>query len=72
MISDCVAHPLATRTVLSAMSTIDLPTEEIWLSTTVAHASTRLYVLLGFLASPPRASEHCTLLPRADTVADVI
>ena len=26
----------------------------------------------GFLASPPRTGEHCTLLPRADTTSDVI
>ena len=38
-ISSCVAYPLATRAVLSAMSTTYLPTEEIWLSTTVARAS---------------------------------
>ena len=40
MISSCVAHPLATRAVLSAMSTTDLPAEEIWLSTAVARTST--------------------------------
>ena len=40
MISSCVAHPLATRVVLSAMSTTDLPAEEIWLSTAVARTST--------------------------------
>ena len=40
-ISSCLAHPLATRIVLSAMATTDLPTEEIWLSTAVARASTR-------------------------------
>ena len=33
---------------------------------------TTLHTPLGFLAAPPRASEHCTLLPRADTAADVI
>ena len=33
---------------------------------------TRHHVPPGFLAAPPRASEHCTLLPRADTAADVI
>ena len=33
---------------------------------------TTLHAPPGFLAAPPRASEHCTLLPRADTAADVI
>ena len=40
-ISSCVAHPLATCAVLSAMSTTDLPMKEIWLSTAISRASTR-------------------------------
>ena len=33
---------------------------------------TRLHAPPGFLASPPRAGEHCTLLPSVDSAADVI
>ena len=32
----------------------------------------RLHAPTGFLAAPPRASEHCTLLSCADSTADVI
>ena len=54
-ISSCLAHPLATRIVLSAMATTDLPTEEIWLSTAVARASTRY---LGFWLLLHASVEH--------------
>ena len=33
---------------------------------------TRHHAPPGFLAAPPHAGEHCMLLPRADTAADVI
>jgi len=33
---------------------------------------TRPHAPLGFLVAPSRAGEHCTLLPRVDTAADVI
>ena len=39
MISSCATHPSATRVALLAMSIVDLPTKEIWLSTIEACAS---------------------------------
>ena len=59
-ISSCVAHPLATRAVLSAMSTTDVPMEEIWLSTAVARASTHhlgFWLLLHALVNIVRSSQ---------------
>ena len=38
----------------------------------VIRCCTRRHAPLGFLAAPPRAGEHCMLLPRVDTAADVI
>ena len=38
----------------------------------VIRRCTRRHAPPGFLAAPPRADEHCMLLPRADTAADVI
>ena len=68
-ISDCVVHPLATRAVLSAMSTTDLPREEIWLSTNVARASTRRLGFWLLLHAPVNIAHSCQL---RKTTADVI
>ena len=68
-ISSCVAHQLATRAVLSTMLTTDLPTEEIWLTTTVARASLHH---LGFWL-PLHASMNIShSIQKPKTAADVI
>ena len=62
-ISLCVAHPLATRAVLSAMSTTRSTYER---NMAFNRCCTPLHTPPGFLAFPPRVGEHCMLLPRIE------
>ena len=61
-ISSCVAHPLATRAVLSPMSTTNLPTEEMWLSTNVARAFMRHLDFWLLLHVPVNITHPCHML----------